>query len=400
MGFFHLLHSMTNGATVPFIDLPDSVRVKDFKILDDHIFFVGTTTSNKALFGIFDISGVFYSGFNIKLGTLSSFSYICTGIPYQAFPLELSKMEVYMHNNDYHIIAIGEADEVPSNTSKKEPSKNMRNKGIYDIVYSPFSSSVSYNVLPSYDGCIITDVIQTDNYIVSLAHKGNINDLSAPGYIMMHPFDKSATPLQNPSGYMLHHIDTYPNGYIMGTGTGNDNFVVTCCSPDPSNPFTLTQQDILSFTVNSGVILPLTKKSTNFQSFSNYTTIRDMAYNSKTNHVCDIDDFMTSTTTLTIHTPSTYFIDKLTPNNTKLSSVCSMTTADCAVSGQNLSGLYILVQSLPPQISCEPISTYPLTQQSISIISGGNYCLDSRLFKLRDYTPQKNLSAFVVDCKL
>ena len=235
---------ITNGSTVLTASAPSGVYVKDFKILNDWVYFVGegeaaNTKAHVAIVGAFQIYNVFYSSGIIQYTTLHP-TFSSDHSPYSA--LSLLRTEVYSYDGIVHIIAIGK---------QTEDLNGILTTAVFDITY-PF---LSYRTVPSIFGDkegIFFDLALTDNYVVTVAHKGYSYDLFGNGYIMMRPFHRDNNPLASTTGINRYTSDGYiiPNGIMEATGLSGDMFALSYCEPGT----TATAQGIGILQVNtSGV---------------------------------------------------------------------------------------------------------------------------------------------------
>ena len=354
-GFFHLLTDTAHASTVLAIDLPTGLHVKDFKILDGQVFFIGEF-NRKAACGNFNISGVFYGGNIISYYTLDHYNGP-TGLGGDVVyrPTSLNRMEVYMAGQEPHIVAIGDQVAGSSPTSAV-----FHIPGLFPNHYNCLSSS---SVLG--EG-IFFDLALTDNFIVSVAHKGTQTNLLYSGYIMMRAFKRTSDPLNSITGQVRNDSDGYiiTNGTMSASGISGDNFAISYCHPSTTN----AEHEFGILTVNpSGVISPVSFKRTNISlSNASYYSFSDMAYNNSKNYLIDVGNIY-SNNTLNIYSSTSSNYQHLYNPNFEISSACSRSDDYCAACGNNNNGtIGFLLQVLPVSNSCATISnesyfsTYPL----------------------------------------
>ena len=392
-GYFHLMTGITNGSTVLTASAPSGVYVKDFKILNDWVYFVGegkaaNTKAHVAIVGAFQIYNVFYSSGVIQYTTLQP-TFSSDHSPYSA--LSLLRTEVYSYDGIVHIMAIGK---------QTEDLNGILTTAVFDITY-PF---LSYRTVPSILGDkegIFFDLALTDNYVVTVAHKGYSYDLFGNGYIMMRPFHRDNNPLASTTGINRYTSDGYiiPNGIMEATGLSGDMFALSYCEPGT----TATAQGIGILQVNtSGVILPVLFKHTgNILSNSTYYTFKDMVYNAHSGLLCDLSNANSSGDYLVDVFSSTGIGDsRLSHPNIKFNSLCTFSTIYCAACGNSAaSSLGILLQQLPFGGSCATTNnvsmsiTYPLLNSDASIT-----VIDGNMSKPKYHYPNIETNQFIVNC--
>ena len=387
-GFFHLLTGTTNGSTVLTADIPPDMIVNDFKVLDDRVFFVGNgpdedngSKAREAIAGSFSIHELFYSG-----GAIS-----CTRLRNLQYPtVSLSRAEVYSFDGVVHIIAVGDLKE-----------NNNPFTAVFDILY-PFSLN-TYKFVSSgnsYGGGVFFDLALTNNYVVSVARKWPLYDLTGSGYIMMRPFRRNGDPLSSTSGANLYTTDgyIYPNGIMAATGLEGDFFAISYCEPG----ITATAQGIGILQVNSsGSILPVLFKHTgNNLSNSNYYTFKDMVYNVPTELLCDIGNGNTSGNNLVgVYSTTGTSDSRFYHPNIDINSICTLTSDYFAACGETLtSTLGIILQNLPINSTCAAVRGETMSQIYPSLIYGTGITVDDGRTPDFTHSPTITTNYFIVNC--
>ena len=144
----------------------------------------------------------------------------------------LSRTEVYLYNGSVHIVAIG-----------SQRVGGVYTTAVFDIPYpyTSFYKAVSSDV--GFDEGVFYDLALTDNYIVSVAHKGTPYDPFSTGYLMFRAFLRVSDPLSSIPGEILHDKDSsnkYPNGIMAAVGLVGDSSAISYCEPGPTS----TEQEI------------------------------------------------------------------------------------------------------------------------------------------------------------
>ena len=272
-GVFHLLTGTTGGSQVFTANLPSLLYVYDFKILGDNVYFVGVRDTS-TIVGVFNITSLFYYNGGYDLCELQAYS----KYPNLYSPKALLRTEVYFYDGIVHIVAVG-----------SQSVNGVYTTAVFDIpypytgVYKAVSSDVGYS-----EG-VFYDLALTDNYIVSVAHKGTPYDPLSTGYLMFRTFQRDSDPLSSISGEILHNTDSsnkYPNGIMAAVGLVGDSFAISYCEPGP----TATEQEIgiLEIIPGNSIISLLFKRTNNYLNNSSYYSFKDLFYNVLSNQLCDI----------------------------------------------------------------------------------------------------------------
>ena len=394
-GYFHLLTGIANGSTVLTADVPVDMHVKDFKVLNDWVYFVGekedpdgVKNATKAVAGAFPIHNLFYSGGNIIYTELHPYSDFSGRI---FKPISLSRTEVYSFDGIVHIIAVGNQTE----------NDILLTSAVFDIPY-PFNS-YSYKAVSSgggYGEGIFFDLALTDNYVVSVAHKGSSYDMISTGYIMMRPFKRNGDPLSSSTGVNLYTTDGYirPNGIMAATGLAGDKFAISYCEPGT----TATAQETGILQVNTGgTISPvLFKRTGNNLSNSNYYNFKDMVFNIPSGLLCDLGNGNTSGNYLVgVYSTAGTSDSRFYHPDIDINSICTLTTDHCAACGKTqTSSLGIILQKLPISSTCTVVRGETMSQTFPSLINGPGITVKDSETSTKSHPPTITTNFFIVNC--
>jgi len=400
-GYFHLLQNITNGAPVRSIDLPQGLSVKDFKILDGQVYFVGEKLDDgakvdyKAAFGFFDIHDVFYSGGIVSFSEMSSYA----GSGYTLDFTSLNKMEAYVYAGVSHIVAVGEL-----NDPRGDALTGNLTTYLMDIRIIPGDTVFYNNFISSGTGFglgVFFDVALTDNYVVSMAHKGVPYDLSVGGYMMAMSFERNASPLLSVlAGYKDYNNI---NGSMMAVGMRGDNFAVTYSTNMPMGSYN-QQQEIALFQIGSSGSITHTNTYQLPPLYGMaYRSYYEMDYNHATTQLCELSNStLSNIREVGVTVPGFASIDKVSFLDFTANSLCSTNTASLLVSGKKTSSsdLYMAKIVVPVVASkCISRSSRPFTSTGVGISSKDLTSSDPHYSTLIPHTPNLVIDIFSVHCQ-
>ena len=389
-----MLTGIANGSTVLTADVPVDMHIKDFKVLNDWVYFVGekvdpdgVKNATKAVAGAFPIHNLFYSGGNIIYNKLHPYSE-SSGRIFK--PISLSRTEVYSFDGIVHIIAVGNQTE-----------NDILTSAVFDIPY-PFNS-YSYKAVSSGSGYgegIFLDLALTDNYVVTVAHKGSSYDLFGIGFIMMRPFERNGDPLSSTTGTNRFDTDGYiePNGIMAATGLAGDKFSISYCEPGT----TATAQETGILQVNTGgTISPvLFKRTGNNLSNSNYYIFKDMVYNIPSGLLCDLGNGNTSGNYLVgVYSTAGTSNSRFYHPDIDINSICTLSTDHCAACGKTqTSTLGIILQKLPISSTCAAVRGETMSQTYPSVRNATGINVKDGATETRVHFPTITTNYFIVNC--
>ena len=354
-GYFHLLSSLANGSVVKVANVPDDVKVNDFKILDGNVYFVGVTGRANAVAGYFNLSDLFYNGGSILYKQIIQSGALVF--------LSLDRMEVYLCNDVAHIIAVGNLYD-PSGSNLTGYITTFLMDIQCDLINT---TQGSYEFISSGLGFgwgVFFDIAMTDNYFVSVAHKGVPYDLSVAGYIMLCSFPKNDHPLQNMLQY--YTLDNNINGSMAATGTVGDRFAVTYSTQDLYNLSDIHQEVALFSLTTTGTFQLLSNCQASALTGMPYRSYYDMDYNNYTGLLCEFSNSNTTGNKKIGITSGMGSIEKVQFNDFKINSVCSANQDSIVACGDATLGTGLYVGKIAvPTVKSQCINKSPMTLSQI-----------------------------------
>lgn len=404
-GYFHLLHNLNNGSPVRSFDLPLGLSVKDFKILDGRVYFVGKLLCDDAgskagyfaTFGFFDINDVFYSGGIVSYSKIDIYNIIDDNTTLDF--TSLNKMEVYDYAGISHIIAVGELED-----TRGTPLSGNLTTCLMDIQIDP-SNYMFFNIdfISSGTGFglgVFFDVALTDNFVVSIAHKGVPYDFSVGGNMMAMSFARNGSPL---SGSLGEYVDNRNiNGSMVAVGMRDDQFAVTYSTNKPMGSYN-QQQEIALFKINSiGAFLNYNTYKSPTLSGMVYRSYYEMDYNNTTAHLCELSNStLSGDKEIGVVDPGFVSIDKVYFTDFKVNSVCKTNSPSMLVSGKNASSSILYVGKFDTPLvntKCKNSNSMPLDTSEIFNLPLNKVSKVSHSSICRSHTPNVVINTFSVIC--
>lgn len=291
---YFCLESSSTPTTVLSAEVPRNVRIYDFKILDDTLYFCGTKPINGEEYGIvgfFDIDNLFNHGGSCTYGEI----YVPVVEP--RLDCRMSRpwrMDVYRFGGFTHIVAVGE-NELSTITPGILTSTT--------ILDAYFDGTVWHGsqYMNKYNDEYYTDIATTDQYVVATAQRADGNAC------YLRAFHQSSSLLSTPVnyGYVVEVVDDRPEGKILIDHTTDDQFVIAYYLHDGSHAF----HSLKSFQMTTAAPLyTALQYSLKLVQNPNSGTVpfswnlQDLCYNPKTRHVSILQDmdYPVGTSTLNV----------------------------------------------------------------------------------------------------
>lgn len=214
-------------------DVDLEVRVVDFRIYGDTVFFCGRYLAGRFVIGWFVINDLFFGGADINLVHAVSPIFPTDSTPYQGYDTELGgmRMKVFKERGNLHLVMVGVGCHVYTDRGNKEPGDTTDRdystvcSSIIDIWTNDYTSwkmkySMDYTERMWYD-----DIAVTDNYVVVTAHSIDTNDNYLSPLIFYYT---------KPVFAMQSIFDTYSSvSPITVNGLYADNTIVSCTYGTP-----------------------------------------------------------------------------------------------------------------------------------------------------------------------
>ena len=291
---YFCLESRTTPGTVQTATMPADMRIYDFKILDDTLYFCGTKPINGEEYGIvgfFDIDNLFNHGGSCTYGEI----YVPVVEP--RLDCRMSRpwrMDVYRFGGFTHIVAVGE-NELSTITPGILTSTT--------ILDAYFDGTVWHGsqYMNKYNDEYYTDIATTDQYVVATAQRADGNAC------YLRAFHQSSSLLSTPVnyGYVVEVVDDRPEGKILIDHTTDDQFVIAYYLHDGNHAF----HSLKSFqmTLSAPYYMSLLHSLKLVQNPSNASipaswNLHDLSYNPQTHHVSLLQDmdYPVSTSTVSV----------------------------------------------------------------------------------------------------
>lgn len=198
-----------------YADMYPNCRVYDFEIREDTVYFCGKFENGSNIFGFFgffDINDLFFNGGSMY-GTYLNMSQNQIFYDLNLKPTAPSRMDVFVHQDQTHIAAIGDC-------LLQGNSTDIDGSSVYDVYYDGTDwHCKAYYHKPGME--YYTDIVATGNYIVAVA-KGEVQNKC---YIRL--FEKGSDFLSSASAqYMTDVADDTPVGRVIVDALEGDNFAV------------------------------------------------------------------------------------------------------------------------------------------------------------------------------
>ena len=401
-GYFSLISSMVSGSPVVMATVPQHVHIHDFRVFEGVVYFGGDTIAQArldtlAIVGHFGIDDVFVHGGVIKYSRLMNF------VAYSDVPsyrqLSIKRIEAYRYGSDVHVFAVGNI----AITDPVSQGRTTWETGVFDIVEGRGTYKFTLGPGNNSEG-VFFDIANTDNYLVTAAHKGPRTDMGVFGYMLLRPFRKDADPLNSASGANLVNADGYTVvvDNMLAVGSGGDSFMLAYAALD-ANTY---QTEIANMYVDATgtVMYQCHANSSQAVSSTHDHDLFDVAFEPLSRTFAMITDcnqlgHRVSNLFNSMSGCASSGLEMRHPT-IKMNSICEMPLMKCAISGSFPLGLGVVVQDVASTTTCMDMSSIAMTVGTKRVPTGISPChVNEYLLIKRAYRPIVSNTVFKTTCE-